>query len=133
VKWDVPQPFVDERGRIQDLLIGRDLLIGKEIDAVTLITTNDKCIRGNHYHEHTHQWTLVTKGVLRIVTQNPGDSRRTILLHEGGISWSPPGERHAWQAVGDATCVVFVQGPRAGEDYESDVIRLEGSERLIVP
>jgi quercetin dioxygenase-like cupin family protein len=126
MKWDAFDPIDDARGRIQDLLVG------EQINAVTQITTKDKCIRGNHYHEHTYQWTVVTKGALRIVTQMPGEPKREIFLHESGITFSPPNERHAWQAMGDATCLVFVRGPRAGKDYESDVIRLEGSDRLIV-
>jgi quercetin dioxygenase-like cupin family protein len=104
--------FEDERGVIQDVL-GR-------IDAVTRITTVAGAVRGNHYHEHTTQWTLVLRGSLIMAS---GESRA--LMNAGEIVKHPPGMPHAWRAVTDSECIVFTKGPRAGRDYESDVIRLQ--------
>jgi quercetin dioxygenase-like cupin family protein len=43
----------------------------------------------------------------------------------GEVVKHPPGTPHAWRALEDTECLVFTLGPRSGEDYESDVIRLE--------
>jgi quercetin dioxygenase-like cupin family protein len=104
--------FEDHRGVIQDVL-GR-------IDAVTRISTVAGAVRGNHYHEKTKQWTLVLSGRLLMAT---GERRE--VLEPGQIKTHYPGEPHAWRALEDAECLVFTKGPRSGEDYESDVIRLE--------
>jgi quercetin dioxygenase-like cupin family protein len=104
--------FVDERGVIQDVL-------GK-IDAVTRITTVAGAVRGNHYHEHTTQWTLVVSGAIVMAS---GGSK--VKMVAGDIIKHDPGDPHAWKAVRYAECLVFTRGPRSGEDYESDVVRLE--------
>jgi quercetin dioxygenase-like cupin family protein len=104
--------FEDERGVIQDWL-------GK-VDAVTRITTVAGAVLGNHYHEHTTQWTLLLSGSLVMAS---GDDRR--LMTRGQIVKHDPGVPHAWKAVTDCECLVFTKGPRSGRDFESDVIRLE--------
>lgn len=104
--------FEDHRGVIQDI-IGR-------IDSVTRITTNAGAVRGNHYHEHTTQWTLVLRGSLVMAS---GDQKT--LMGPGEVIKHEPGDAHAWKAVSDCECIVFTKGPRAGADYESDVVRLE--------
>src|SRR5690242_8269207 len=101
-----PDRFEDDRGVIQDVL-GR-------IDSVTRITTVAGAVRGNHYHEHTTQWTLVHRGSLLMAS---GDTKT--LMGPGEIIKHDPGVPHAWKAVSDCECVVFTKGPRAGVDYES--------------
>lgn len=104
--------FEDERGVIQDLL--------GPIDSVTRITTVKGAVRGNHVHERTTQWTLVLKGRLLMVT---GSIRHELWPLEMAVH--RPGTPHAWKALEDAECLVFSRGPRSGEDYETDTVRLE--------
>ena len=132
--------FVDARGEIRDLL--RDV----KLDSVTLIHTKKGAIRGNHYHAKTWQWTYIVSGCLRIVTKEvmpdrvasrrPGDmtagAQRSADAPAATLLVDPPYQAHAWQALEDATVLVFTSGPRSGPGYESDVIRLTGEERLIV-
>jgi hypothetical protein len=94
--------YEDARGVIQDLFDG------EPVDAVTHITTLKGTIRGNHYHEHTTQWTLVLSG--RLLIANPAMQKIV---------------PHAWEAIEDASCLVFTRGPRSGENYESDTYRLD--------
>lgn len=104
--------FEDHRGVIQDVI--------GQIDAVTRITTLEGAVRGNHYHEHTTQWTLVLNGKLLMATGNT-----KVEMWPGQVIKHEPGVPHAWKALQDSECIVFTKGPRAGADYESDVIRLE--------
>jgi quercetin dioxygenase-like cupin family protein len=111
--------FIDGRGEIRDLL--RDA----ELDSVTLIHTNRGGVRGNHYHRETSQWTYVISGRLRWVTQKPGEEAQVDVVGPGSFVLSPPDERHAMIAEEDTTMMVFTHGPRSGENYESDTIRLD--------
>ena len=53
------------------------------------------------------------------------------ILRPGDTVVNEPGDPHAWKAFEDTVCVVFVRGQRAGEEYESDTVRLD--EPLIAP
>jgi len=111
--------FEDHRGVIEDLLI-------TPLNGVTRITSRKGAVRGNHIHHRSTQWAYVVSGRLAVVTDDNG----AVLRREygpGEMSCEPPGVPHAWQALEDTVCLVFSQGPRTGEDYESDV------ERLTVP
>jgi quercetin dioxygenase-like cupin family protein len=50
-------------------------------------------------------------------------------LHEdihgpGELVIEPAGIPHAWKALQDTLVLVFTRGPRSGEAYESDTVRL---------
>jgi quercetin dioxygenase-like cupin family protein len=105
--------FEDDRGVIQDLL-------GK-IDAVTEIFTKAGSVRGNHIHMKTDQWTYVVSGSIQ-TADNSIYTARSFFLEKAG-------KPHAWAALEDTVTLVFTRGPRSGEDYESDVVRLD--ERLL--
>lgn len=107
--------FEDDRGVIQDWF-GPD----EPIDSVTYITTVKDAIRGNHYHEHTWQWTLVLSGRLLMASGYTENE-----MGAGMMVTHPPGDHHAWKALEDSECVVFTRGPRSGENYEADTHRLE--------
>jgi len=110
--------YEDSRGVIQDVF-GEGTLDGP-IDAVTYITTVKGGVRGNHAHRETTQWTMVLSGRLLMAS---GPTRTEM----GPGMWMKhyPGDPHAWKALEDTECFVFTRGPRSGENYESDVYRLE--------
>ncbi len=107
--------YVDERGIIQDLL--------GPVDAVTQIWTRAGAVRGNHVHQATIQWTFVVSGLLLVAwTEDDGVHQKTygansLIVEAAGIP-------HAWKALEDTVVLVFTRGPRSGQGYESDTIRL---------
>ena len=112
----------DERGVIEDLL-GR-------IDSVTMITTVEGAVRGNHVHERTEQWTYIVSGLIRFAwTEDDGthtaDNGPGVLVHERA------GVPHAWKALMASRVLVFTRGPRSGQAYESDTRRLPENARLL--
>lgn len=111
--------FADDRGLIEDILAG-------PLDCVTRIFTRAGAIRGNHTHKQTVQWTYVVSGTLRAVT--PSSS---MLYKAGSLIEEPAGIPHAWRAEEDTTVLVFTRGPRSGEAYETDTIRLAPEDRLL--
>jgi quercetin dioxygenase-like cupin family protein len=102
----------DDRGTITDL-------VHEKVDAVTLVCTKAGAIRGNHYHEHTTQWSYVVSGSMVVTTGS-----QEMVVNAGDIVVNDPGEPHAWKAIADTVCVVVARGPRAGGDYEIDTYRL---------
>jgi quercetin dioxygenase-like cupin family protein len=108
-----PSPnHTDERGEIMDLA-GR-------VDAVTVVHTKKGAVRGNHFHSRTEQWTYVASGRLLVT-----NGKRKEEVGPGVVVYDGPGSPHAWRALEDTVCVVFVKGPRAGNNYEADTTRLE--------
>jgi quercetin dioxygenase-like cupin family protein len=103
--------FEDERGMIRDLFDGEPV-------HVTRISTCEGAVRGNHVHNETVQWTLVTEGELLMASGS-----RQFNIGPGKMFAHLPGEPHAWKALEDSVCFVFTLGPR-GANYESDTIRL---------
>lgn len=103
----------DDRGTITDLIV-------EPVDAVTIVRTRAGAVRGNHFHPQTRQWAHVISGRLLVT-----DGEKEMELLAGDTVEDAPMRPHAWKALEDTVCVVFVQGPRAGKDYESDTVRLD--------
>lgn len=111
----------DERGAITDLFYNRAINHG------CIITNAPKAVRGNHYHKLTTQYTLVLNGSLNYYSKNAdSDPVQTFTAIHGDMIVSEPGEIHAMRA-GEHGCtfIAFAEGPRGGEDYESDTYRVE--------
>jgi dTDP-4-dehydrorhamnose 3,5-epimerase-like enzyme len=114
--------FTDERGAITDLFYKANMNHG------CIITNTPKAVRGNHYHKLTTQYTLVLNGTLNYYSK-PVDSDEPVQLFvasHGDMIISEPGEIHAMRA-GEHGCtfIAFAEGPRGGEDYESDTYRVD--------
>lgn len=119
VKLSVEASHEDERGSITDLLVD------KEINAVTSLTLLRGAVRGNHFHRQTTQWTLVTTGEITYAERKGDGPLKTHVAGVGGFFVSEPGVSHAIRAESDASIIVFTSGPRAGQEYESDTFREE--------
>lgn len=114
--------FHDHRGDI------RDILIGEEVDAITFITCNKGAVRGNHFHKKTWQFDYVLKGSFAVYTRVglTGRIKKTIV-RVGDQTAHPPGERHALEALEYSELLTMTRGPRKGNAYEKDTIRLDPS------
>jgi quercetin dioxygenase-like cupin family protein len=109
----------DDRGVITDILTA------EPIEHVTLITSSQGAVRGNHFHKETTQWVYVLEGRLELLTQMPGQPVVARTLERGDLAVNPPNERHAMIAIEDSSFMVFTRGPRGGANYESDTYRLD--------
>jgi len=123
---DVEEPLElhsDHRGDIVDVFYKDN------IHHVAVIKSNQGAIRGNHYHEKTTQYMLITKGSLEY-WYKPVDSDEApkyLVMREGDFVATPPNEVHALNIIEDNEFVVFTTGDRGGMDYESDTIRIDGT------
>ncbi len=116
----------DDRGEI------RDILAHEEFDAVTYITYTKGAIRANHYHEKTVQWDYVISGSLECYSRDGFDAPVEMhIIGPGDLVKHPVGEHHALRALEDSVTLALAKGPRQGDEYENDVIRLEGDQKLV--
>ena len=120
------QNHSDSRGEI------RDILAGEEVDAVTYISYTPGAVRANHFHEHSVQWDYVLTGSLECYMRDGYEGEVVkVVIGPGDLVRHPIGEHHALKALEDATTLSLTKGPRRGKDYEQDVIRLEGADKLV--
>jgi dTDP-4-dehydrorhamnose 3,5-epimerase-like enzyme len=111
----------DDRGSITDIFYGRAMNHG------CIITNQPGAVRGNHYHKLTTQYTLVLNGTLNYYSK-PVDSNEpahVFVAGHGDMIISEPNEIHAMK-TGEHGCtfMAFAEGPRGGQDYESDTYRV---------
>ena len=116
----------DDRGEI------RDILAHEEVDAVTYITYTKGAVRANHYHEHTVQWDYVISGSLESYTRDGFEGPIEMkIIRAGDLVKHPIGEHHALRALEDSVTLALAKGPRQGDEYENDVIRLADGQKLV--
>lgn len=112
----------DERGTIADLFAKANM------NSACLISNTPGAVRANHYHKETTQYTYIVAGTTEYYSK-PVDSDEPAQKFEavgGDFIISEPNEIHALRA-GPQGCVfmAFAQGPRGGEEYESDTFRVD--------
>lgn len=108
-----------ERGTI------KDILVGKQVDGITVITSNKGVVRGNHYHKETVQWVYLQSGSIKSLSQMEGEPVKSAILKPGDLLENVAFEKHALVALEDSMFYVLTQGPRSGIDYEQDTYRLD--------
>ena len=113
--------FTDHRGSISDVFYKA------AINHVGVIESVAGVIRGNHYHKETTQHTLVTRGGLRYYWQpaDKSEALQSCIVFEGEMVTSGPNEIHAMYMFTPCQMIVFSEGVRGGQDYESDTYRVE--------
>ena len=114
--------FKDDRGSITDIFYK------KSINHGCVISNTPGAVRGNHYHNHTIQYTYILAGNLTYYSQ-PMDKSESVSAYDavaGDFIISDPKEIHAMKAgVNGCVFIAFAEGPRGGEDYETDTVRVD--------
>jgi hypothetical protein len=112
--------FSDERGTITDIFVDRPF------SHSVLIHSRKGAVRGNHYHQQSYQCDLVIQGRMAIF----GRKKDSDIIEEriaGPNDWSEWGfgDVHEFIALDDEVIFIsFVNGTRAGTDYENDTFRI---------
>lgn len=112
----------DDRGHISDILHH-----GNYQHAAIIESYKGETVRGNHYHKETTQYIYVLKGAL-VYWWQPFDKSepvKSIFVGEGDLVETPPYEVHALDILTPNQFIVFSNGPRGGDDYESDTFRVD--------
>lgn len=103
----------DDRGRIEDLKVGKDW-------SITYISFKKGAVRGNHYHKKTTQTDYILSGSLMYSR----DGKEEMVV-EGDTLFIQATVKHAYKALTDAEIISVCKGVRIGENYEEDTFRLE--------
>ena len=114
--------FEDERGSIWDYLTG------ETIHHVGFLITKKGAIRGKHFHKEQVQYTLVTKGKMKIIVKdlkNFDSPIQEFKLESNDIIMFPPYHFHSIEAIEDSECLVFTSKSRKDGGYEDDTYRVE--------
>jgi len=112
--------FEDDRGTIMDIFMDEPKA------HCTIIHSKKGSVRGNHFHKKTLQWDFMVSGSMRVLSRKDGSDviEETIVGANDFMEWEL-GEAHEFIALDDLIFVTFHNGPRGGENYESDTFRLE--------
>lgn len=114
--------FEDERGSIWDLLTDEN------IHHIGFLISKKGSIRGSHYHKEQKQYTLVTKGKIKVTVKNLQNNDSKIEIEELSqmeMVFFPPFYYHSIEAIEDAECLVFTSKSRKGTGYEDDTFRIK--------
>jgi len=109
----------DVRGRIVEVMANQDY------QHVVVVSFKSGAKRGDHYHPKSTQTSYVLKGRLHVYTK-PKDGGGVVAL-ELGPGWRithEPGEAHSFVALEDSDLLCMSAGPRGGEGFEDDTVRL---------
>ena len=118
--------FKDNRGQIRDILTHTDT------DACTFITFATEVKRGNHYHAKTNQYDYILKGKLECYARDRNTGIKEMQIVEAGDQIEHLANvEHAYKSLEYSEMLSFTKGPRQGDEYESDTIRLEGDQKLV--
>ncbi|MDO8482908.1 MAG: hypothetical protein Q7S86_03770 [bacterium] len=122
----IKNSFEDERGII------RDVTTHTLVDAITYITFKKGAVRGNHYHNKSVQYDYILSGSLLCRSKLDADAPiEEKVVEQGDLITQPLSERHAYKALEDSVMLSCTLGPRQGAEFESDVVRLTGKDKLI--
>jgi dTDP-4-dehydrorhamnose 3,5-epimerase-like enzyme len=114
--------YVDERGSIWDFLTG------ETIHHIGFIITKKGAIRGKHFHKEQKQYTLVTKGKMKINVKDLKDNDSVIqefVLGVNNMILFPAYHYHSIEAIEESECLVFTSKSRKDEGYEEDTYRID--------
>ena len=111
----------DEKGIISDIVIG------KKIQHVGIITSKANTLRGNHYHKLSTQYNYILRGKIELTVKdakNDQPEKGKVILAGGDIVTIPHMTIHALKALEDSVFLVLTSEARIGQDYENDTFRV---------
>lgn len=114
------EPFVDERGAIQNLWLGPS-------NSVTLITSKKGTIRANHYHKNDWHAAYIVSGSLKYYERDIEGKhvKDPVVFKAGQMVFSKPEVVHKMEFLEDTTFITINGIVKNHENYEDSVVRLE--------
>lgn len=113
--------FTDERGTIQNLVVGAN------IDSVSVITSVKGAIRANHWHRISGHACIMTKGSVDYFERPVGsqDKPTKVSIGIGQVFWTGPNVEHAMLFTGEENEMwCFRTGASSQAEYENELVRL---------
>lgn len=116
----IDEPFVDDRGKIQNLL-------NTPIQGVAIITSKAGSVRSNHWHKTDWHYLYVISGSMEYYERPLESSTETkpALVTAGQMVFTPPEAVHKTVFLEDTVMMSFSKRNRDHVSHESDVVREE--------
>ena len=116
-------PFVDDRGLIQNLLSLDEPLI----QSAVIIESNKGTIRANHYHKEDWHYCYLISGSIDYYFREVGDSTKPkmICIKPGEVFYTPAMMEHAMYFTEKSIFLTLGGDTRSPEDYEADLVRVK--------
>lgn len=114
-----PEPFVDERGQIQNL-------VDAPLGSVLVVTSVKGAIRGNHYHKTDYHYSWLQSGGMIYAHRPVGSTAppRQWVIQPGQLFYTPPMYEHVMVFTEDSVLVVAARNNRQMANYEADTVRV---------
>jgi len=130
---DLPDPFVDERGSISNLLsipkkrLGQDVdPLGLKVGNVALIRSPRGAIRSNHYHREDWHYLYVLSGRMLYFEREVGAEHvpTATWVSKGRRIFTPANREHAVLFLDDSEILSMARNPQTHAEHEADVVRV---------
>lgn len=115
----------DKRGYILDIFVKDPK------DHCSIVSFNDKAIRGNHFHKKSKQYSFILEGRLLMITSKVDRNGKYIgkkirkIVKKNCLIIHKPFIAHAFKAQTKSKILAFADGLRGGRNYEKDTFRLK--------
>lgn len=112
--------FEDLRGTIMDVFVN------EPYEHCVIIYSNKGAVRGSHFHKLSQQSDFMLFGEMMAYSRKQGSEEieKTLISPNDFSTWDK-GEAHEFIALENCAFLSFVNGPRGGDNYESDTYRLK--------
>ncbi len=115
----LPEPFSDERGEIQNLIL-------RHVQSVAAIRSARGSVRANHYHKTDWHYAYVVSGRV-LYFERPVDSAEVPeprSFGPGEMFFTPPGREHAMLFAEETVIVTLAKNVRSHAEHEADLVRV---------
>ncbi len=111
--------FKDARGTIMDIFVK------EPYQHCVIVYSNKGSVRGNHFHKKSRQVDFMLFGSMQAYSRKQGSKKvEKFVVKQNDVTRWDKGEAHEFIALEKCAFLSFVNGPRGGENYESDTFRL---------
>lgn len=123
MRIELPKPFIDERGHIQNVLELDEL---RGVHGVGLIYSVAGSVRSNHYHKTDAHWLYVIEGEMHYFERELSASSypdAPVVYTAGQCVYTGPRLWHRTFFPVDTLVLSISDRPRDAASHESDLVR----------
>ncbi len=103
-----------------------DIFVGEPYEHCVVIYSNKGAVRGNHFHKKSVQSDFMLSGRMLAYSRKRGSKKiEKFVVKQNDVTHWEKGEVHEFIALEKCAFLSFVNGPRGGDNYESDTYRLK--------
>lgn len=103
-----------------------DIFVKEPYEHCVIVYSNKGSVRGNHFHQYSVQMDFMLFGRMMVYSRKQGSKKiEKFVVSQNDVTHWDKGEAHEFIALEKCAFLSFVNGPRGGQNYESDTYRLK--------